>query len=335
MTEALRAARSRQLARLADGQKPPAPRAALAMAKSKAYQAAADAPATLRAYAADLAHFKAWCEAHGFQPMPASSETVGAYLAATGLGYALPTLRRRVAAIARAHRIAKQPLDTKHPAIRETLRGIARTHGEPARRSAALTTPEIRRLIEVCSDDLAGIRDRALILIGFAGALRRSELVGLDDAHVRPTPTGLRLMIPRSKTDTAGEGAEVGITCGSQADTCPVRALHAWLGAAAITDGPIFRRVTQWGTVGTQRLHPDAVRQILTRWAVAAGITGTLLEPVTPHGMRAGFVTTAYRNGVSDEEIMGHTRHRSLTTMRSYVRRAKLGGSSPSGKLDL
>jgi integrase len=335
MTEALRAARSRQLARLADGQKPPAPRAALAMAKSKAYQAAADAPATLLAYAADLAHFKAWCEAHGFQPMPASSETVGAYLAATGLGYALPTLRRRVAAIARAHRIAKQPLDTRHPAIRETLRGIARTHGEPARRSAALTTPEIRRLIEVCSDDLAGIRDRALILIGFAGALRRSELVGLDDAHVRPTPTGLRLMIPRSKTDTAGEGAEVGITCGSQADTCPVRALHAWLGAAAITDGPIFRRVTQWGTVGTQRLHPDAVRQILTRWAVAAGITGTLLEPVTPHGMRAGFVTTAYRNGVSDEEIMGHTRHRSLTTMRSYVRRAKLGGSSPSGKLDL
>jgi integrase len=238
--------------------------------------------------------------------MPASPETVGAYLAATGLGYALPTLRRRVAAIARAHRIAKQPLDTRHPAIRETLRGIARTHGEPARRSAALTTPEIRRLIEGCSDDLAGFRDRALILIGFAGALRRSELVGLDAAHVRPTPTGLRLMIPRSKTDAAGEGAEVGITRGSQADTCPVRALHAWLDAATITDGPIFRRVTQWGTVGTQRLHPDAVRQILTRRAAAAGITGTLLEPVTPRGMRAGFVTTAYRNGVSDDEIMGH-----------------------------
>jgi hypothetical protein len=104
--------------RLPAGQMPPAPRAALAGAKSKAYQAAADAPATLRAYAADLAHFKAWCEAHGFQPMPASPETVGAYLAAAGLGYALPTLRRRVAAIARAHRIAKHPLDTRHPAIR-------------------------------------------------------------------------------------------------------------------------------------------------------------------------------------------------------------------------
>ena len=335
MTDPLRVARARQLARLPDGQKPPAPRAALAIAKSRAYQAAADAPATLRAYAADLAHFKAWCEAHGFKPMPASPETVGAYLAAAGLGYALPTLRRRVAAIARAHRIAKQPLDTRHPAIRETLRGIARTHGEPARRSAALTTDEIRRLVEVCGDDLAGLRDRALLLIGFAGALRRSELVGLDVAHIRPTTAGLRLMIPRSKTDAAGEGAEVGIMRGTREDTCPVRALRAWLRAAEIGDGPLFRRITQWGTVGTKRLHPDAVRQILARRAPAAGIKGTRLEPVTPHGMRAGFVTTAYRNGVPDEEIMGHTRHRSLTTMRSYVRRAKLGSASPSGKLDL
>jgi integrase len=335
MTDPLRAARSRQLARLPAGEKPPAPRAALAIAKSKAYQAAADAPATLRAYAADLAHFKVWCEAHGFRPMPASPETVGAYLAAAGLGYALPTLRRRVAAIARAHRIAKQPLDTRHPAIRETLRGIARTHGEPARRSAALTTDEIRRLVEVCGDDLAGLRDRTLLLIGFAGALRRSELVGLDVAQVRPTSSGLRLLIPRSKTDAAGEGAEIGITRGVREDTCPVRALRAWLRAAKIADGPVFRRITQWGTVGTNRLHPDAVRQILARRAAAAGIKGTRLEPVTPHGIRAGFVTTAYRNGVPDEEIMGHTRHRSLTTMRSYVRRAKLGSASPSGKLDL
>jgi integrase len=335
MTDSVRAARSRQMARLPEGQKPPAPQAALAMARARAYQAAADAPATLRAYAADLANFKAWCEAHGFVPMPASPETVGAYLAAAGLGYALPTLRRRVAAIARAHRIAKHPLDTRHPAIRETLRGIARTHGEPARRSAALTTAEIRRLVEICGDDLAGLRDRALLLIGFAGALRRSELVGLEVAHIRPTPTGLRLMIPRSKTDAAGEGAEIGIVRGSHADTCPVGALRAWLRAAEIGDGPVFRRVTQWGTVGNKRLHPDAVRQILAKRAAAAGIKGTLLEPITPHGMRAGFITTAYRNRVPDEEIMGHTRHRSLTTMRSYIRRAKLGTASPSGKLDL
>jgi integrase len=335
MIDTLHAARSRQLARLPEGQKPPGPQAALAMAKSKAYQAAADAPATLRAYTADLSNFKAWCEAHGFEPMPASPETVGAYLAAAGLGYALPTLRRRVAAIARAHRIAKHPLDTRHPAIRETLRGIARTHGEPARRSAALTTVEIRRLAEVCGDDLASLRDRALLLVGFAGALRRSELVGLDVTDIRTTPSGLRLMIPRSKTDAAGEGAEVGITRGNQAETCPVRALRAWLRAAKIADGPVFRRVTQWGTIGKRRLHPDAVRQILIRRAAVAGIQGTLQEPVTPHGMRAGFITTAYGSGVPDEEIMGHTRHRSLNTMRSYIRRAKLESASPSGRLGL
>ena len=119
-------------------------------------------------------------------------------------------------------------------------------------------------------------------------------------------------MIPRSKTDAAGEGAEIGITSGADEVTCPVRALRAWLKAAEIVDGPVFRHVTHAGTVGLKRLHPDAVRQILRRRAATAGVKGTLMEPITPHGMRAGFVTTAYRNGVPDEEIMGHTRHRSL-----------------------
>jgi integrase len=328
-------ARSHQLARLPVGKKPSGPRAALAMAKSKAYQAAADAPATIRAYKTDLENFKAWCVAHGFAPMPAAPETVGAYLAAAGLGYALPTLRRRVAAIAHAHRIAKHPLDTRHPAIRETLRGIGRAHGEPARRCAALTTADIKRLVSTCHDDLTGLRDRALLLLGSAGAFRRSELIGLNVEHIRSTSAGIRIMIPRSKTDATGEGEEIGIPKGSAGETCPVRALRAWLAAAEISDGPVFRRVTRWNTVGTKRLHPDAVRQILARRAAAAGIKGTRTEPVTPHGMRAGFVTTAYKNGVTDEEIMGHTRHRSLTTMRSYVRRAKLGSQSPAGKLGM
>jgi hypothetical protein len=124
-------ARKRQLARLG-GAKPPTARAAIALAKSQAYQDAADAPATLRAYATDLANYRTWCDRHGFQPMPATPEVVGAYLAAAGEGYALPTLRRRVAAIARACGVAGQPLDTKHPAIRETLRGIGRKHGAPS-----------------------------------------------------------------------------------------------------------------------------------------------------------------------------------------------------------
>jgi integrase len=174
-----------------------------------------------------------------------------------------------------------------------------------------------------------------LLLLGFAGAFRRSELVGLNIEYIKPTSAGIRIMIQRSKTDATGEGEEIGIPKGSAGETCPVRALRAWLAAVEISDGPVFRRVTRWNTVGTERLHPDTVRQILAHRAAAARIKDTLMEPVTPHGMRAGFVTTAYKNGVSDEEIMGHTRHRSLTTMRSYVRRAKLGSQSPAGKLGL
>jgi integrase len=301
----------------------------MALAKSQAYQDAADAPATLRAYATDLANYKAWCDRHDFVAMPATPEVVGAYLAAAGEGYAMPTLRRRAAAIARACGVAGHPLDTKHPAIRETLRAIGRKHGSPSRRAAAITTTEVRKLCRACGTDLASARDRALLLLGFAGALRRSELVGLN------TRNGFVLLIGRSKTDTLGEGAEIAIPRGQADDTCPVAALKVWLALSELVAGPLFRKVNRGGVVEHARLSTDAVRQILLKRAAKAGLKGTLAEPFSPHGLRAGFITTAYRNGVPDEEIMGHTRHRSLTTMRSYVRRAKLSKDSPAGKLGL
>jgi len=307
----------------------------MALAKSKAYQDAADAPSTLRAYTADLANFVTWRHANGLGDGPTTPQIVGAYLAAAGDGYALPTLRRRVAAIARACGVDGHPLDTKHPAIRETLRGVARIHGSRARRSAALTTVEVRKLSRGCGDGLAGTRDRALFLLGFAGALRRSELVGLDVAHLTWTEDGLKLLIERSKTDKQGEGVEIALCRGRSAETCPVASLRAWLEAAEISTGPLFRKVGRGDKVAAARLSTDGVRQILLKRAAIAGIKGTLAEPVSPHGLRAGFVTTAYRNGVPDEEIMGHTRHRSLATMRSYVRRAKLSQTSPAGKLGL
>ncbi len=315
--------------------KPLTARAAMAMAKAQAYQDAADAPATLRAYASDLRNFEAWCARHGFASLPAAPDVVGAYLAAAGDGYAMQTLRRRVAAIARASGVAGHPLDTKHPAIRETLRGIGRTHGSRGRRSAALTTAELKKLSRVCEPGLAGDRDRALLLTAFAGALRRSELVALDVERLTWSNDGVKLLLGKSKTDKQGEGAEVMIVFGRQEDTCPVRALRCWLDAAAIKTGPVFRKVNKAARVEARRLSEDAVRQILLRRAAQAGVKGSLAEPVSPHGLRAGFVTTAYRNGVPDEEIMGHTRHRSLTTMRSYVRRAKLSQRSPAGKLGL
>jgi len=299
MASSFPAARKRQLTRLG-GAKPPTARAAMALAKSQAYQDAADAPATLRAYATDLANYRTWCERYGFDQMPATPEVAGAYLAAAGEGYALPTLRRRVAAIARACGIDGHPLDTKHPAIRETLRGITRKHGAPARRAAALTTAEVRRLSRTCGTDLAGLRDRALILVGFAGAMRRSELVALDVEHVTWTKGGMKLLIERSKTDAEGEGAEIDVPLGQSPETCPVTALQQWLTMATISAGPIFRKVIRGGSAEAGRLVSDAARQILLKRAGKAGLKGTLAEPVSPHGLRAGFVTTAYHNGVPD-----------------------------------
>jgi integrase len=315
--------------------KPKTAAAAIVLAKSQAYQDAADAQSTLKAYASDFAHFEAWCNKHGFPSTEPDPAITGAYLAAAGEGYAPATLRRRVAAIARAFGVAGHPLDTTHPAIRETLRGIARRHGSRQRRAAALTAADIRMICAVCDRSLPGVRDRTLILLGFAGAFRRSELVGLDVEHIGWTRQGMTILIARSKTDKAGEGAEIAIPFGSSPETCPVRALKAWLQKARIAAGPLFRKVNKGGHVATRRLSADAVRSILLRRAKQAGLKSKWREPVSPHSLRAGFVTAAYGSGVPDEEIMRHTRHKNLATMRSYVRRSKLNTSSPAGKIGL
>ena len=244
-------------------------------------------------------------------------------------------LERRLAAIGHRHRLHSFPWNPGHPAIRTTLKGIFRQHGSIRRQAAALTSVELRALLATCTGDLAGLRDRALLLLGFAGALRRSELVGIDLEHLRFTPSGLRLRLPRSKGDPDGEGIELGIPRGKRKETCPVRALETWLEHSATRYGPVFRKVDQWGNVEHTRLGADAVRRILLRRAAAAKLTVHATERLSPHGLRAGFVTEAYMAGARDEQIMAHSRHRDLKTMRGYVRRAGLVTDSPVTLLDI
>ncbi len=313
----------------------PTPSRARSRLGAERYLGAADAPATVRAYTADWKHFSRWCEARDLRPMPASPTLVGDYLSDLGEGYARSTLRRKVAAIARANRHAGHPLDTRHPSIRDVLRGIGRTHGSPPKRAQALATEEVQRLVVTCNDSLVGLRDRALLLVAFAGALRRSELCGIEVGHITWKPRSLELLIPSSKTDAEGDGARIGIPRGKIEATCPVRALRAWLDATGIEHGPVFRAVTRHSTIRSAALSGEAVRLVVLKRARLAGIKGSRLEPISPHGLRAGFVTSAYRANVPDEEIMGHSRHRSLATMRSYVRRSKLSHASPAGKVGL
>jgi site-specific recombinase XerD len=145
----------------------PTPEGERALRDALGYIDRADAPDTRRAYAGDWRHFNAWCLQVGLSPLPATPATLAAYLAAYAEAHAPATLRRRLAAIARVHREARHPFDARDPAIRAALRGIARAHAAPARQSAALTTAEIRALVRTCDPNLAGLRDRALLLLGY------------------------------------------------------------------------------------------------------------------------------------------------------------------------
>ncbi len=320
---------------LTPAQPGPSPEALDALAAAIDFADQALAPATLRAYRADWRHFCAWCQAARWAPLPAEAETVAAYLASLATTHRSSAIARRLAALSRAHRLASQPWPTAHPAIRNTLRGIRRRHGKPPQQAAALATEEIRRLVATCDRSLPGLRDRSLLLLGYAGALRRSELVAIDHAHLNFTADGLRLMIPRGKGDQDGMGTVLGIPRGATPETCPVRALQDWLRAASCTRGPVFRGIDKRGVIGLRALHPDAVRQILGKRATLAGLTVATGERLSPHGLRAGFITQAYINGARDEQIMDHTRQKDFRTMRGYVRRAKLVTDSPAKLLGL
>jgi integrase len=306
-----------------------------ALAAAEALAGKAAAPATLRAYKADWAHYAAWCSRVGLVPVPAAPRTVGAYLASLALSHAPTTVRRRLAAIGKMHRFNDLPWNPSHRDIQGPLQGLLRQYGRPVQKAAPLSTDMLRQLIATCDRSARGRRDRALLLFGFAGAMRRSELVALRVEDVVVVPGGLRLRILRGKTDQAGEGAEIGLPRGRHVETCPFRAFEDWQAVAERKAGPLFRRVSTAGRIGDTALHPDAVRQILAYRVRLAGLSIEGFDRLSAHALRVGFITEAYGKGVRDEDIMRHTRHRDLRTMRGYVRRAGLVTESPAGVLDL
>jgi integrase len=270
----------------------------------------------------------------GFTPVPAEPATVGAYLASL-IDHAPTTIRRRLAALAKMHRFNDLPWNAAHRDIQGPLQGLLRARGRPVDKAAPLTLDILRALLATCDVSARGRRDRALLLFGFAGAMRRSELVALQVEDVAEVAGGLRLRILRGKTDQEGQGAEIGLPRGRHVETCPLRAFHAWQAVAKRRAGPLFRRISTGDRVGDAALHPDAVRRILAHRVALAGVTLPGFERLSAHSLRGGFITEAYGKGVRDEDIMRHTRHRDLRTMRGYVQRAGLVTESPAGALDL
>jgi integrase len=294
------------------------------------YATSATATATRTAYRLDWACFAGWTASHGLDARPARPETVGLYLTAMAPTLRVSTLERRLAAIAIAHRLAGHQLDTRHPAIRDVLRGIRRAHGSARRQAAAATVDLVKAMAASCDDELLGRRDQALLLLGFAGAFRRSELVALQVEDVVEEESGLRLTIRRSKGDQAGAGQVVGISRTGSA-TCPVAALAAWREAAAIAAGPLFRSVDRHGRIGDS-LSDKAVALVVKRRAELAGLDPALFSG---HSLRAGLATSAAAHGLEERDIQRQTRHRSLTVLRRYIRDGDLFRANVSGRVGL
>lgn len=266
----------------------------------------------------DFAIFEAWCAQRDATALPASSKTVAAYLAWEAARSRPSTIGRRVAAIRYAHKLAGLDVPTDDERVKATVRGIRRTKGTAAAKKAPATADRIIAMANTGQGKVA-LRDRALLLLGFAGAFRRSELVALDVAHIEQTDAGLRVTIVQSKTDQEGKGEAIAILRGDVA--CPVNALTEWLAAAAIVEGPIFRPVGKGGRVRSSRLSDRSVANIVKAHAARVGLDP---KAFAGHSLRAGFLTSAAARGAKVFKMMDVSRHRSVETVRGYVRDAEL-----------
>lgn len=302
--------------------------------QARQFIAGAKSRNTHRAYRSDWQHFDAWCHAQGLASLPASPETVTLYMTALAADHKPASLTRKLTSISKVHEAARlpSPATMQHAVVSETMKGIRRALGTAQPGKEPLLTANLVAILDALDDGLTGTRDRALLLMGFAGGFRRSELANLDVDDVTKTEDGLIIRVRRSKTDPEGKGATVALPYGSAAATCPVRCYDTWIAAASITAGPVFRAVDRHGHVAPGRLDAGSIARIVKRAAAVAG-----LDPAryAGHSLRAGFATQAFLNGAAEVSIMRQTRHKSLDTLRKYIRDRSLFRENPAAKLGL
>jgi site-specific recombinase XerD len=287
------------------------------LARARVYVEGSHAKQTLEAYAADWKHFGTWCDKHKRRALPAAPETIICYLVETAERYRVATLDRRLASISYYHKQARHSLPTKDPEVERTMRGIRRAKGMAPNGKTPLLPAQLRQAIDVLPDTLLGKRDHAVLVIGFAGAFRRSELVALTMEDIQTTREGLIVTLRRSKTDQEGQTMVRGLPRGASETTCPVRVLEQWVTAAKITTGPIFRPVNRYGTVSTKALSGLAVPRIVKEALTRAGIDA---KDYSGHSLRAGLVTAAAMAGVSERIIILQTGHKNIAVLRRYIR---------------
>ena len=290
---------------------------------------------TIRAYAADWDHFKAWCDTYRVVSLPAAAETVALYITDLAEGItdykaSVATIQRRLVAISQRHKAEGCEVPTQAQAVKSVMAGIRRSVGVHQDKKLPILTEHIRSWAAVLPAGVTSIRDRALILLGYAGAFRRSELVALDVSNLEFTKSGVKVTIKRSKTDQDGAGYVKAVYYGSDPAVCPVLALQDWL--KFVQSGPLFRRVWQNGRVDTTRLSDKVVDLVVKDLCQSIGLDADLYGA---HSLRAGHITQAKINGAADTDIMRQSGHKSMAVFAGYIRDADLFRNNSSGRLGL
>lgn len=292
--------------------------------------------ATRSGYARDVADFEAFCTAHGLASLPPSPPVIALYLAQLSTRMRPATIARRMAAIAdRSKCVGYGTEALRSFAVQETWKGIRRTLGVAPVVKSPLTAPAIREVARACPDTLLGSRDRVLLLVGYAGGFRRSELAAIELRHLTfaldsvTIPDSVNIHIPRSKTDQESEGRTVRLPRIASEATCPVTAIRNWVSSSGLREGFLLRSVDRHGRVGGG-LNPDSIARILKRAAARANLAIDVSE-ISSHSLRSGLVTEASQQGMSPLAVMEVTGHRTMAVVKRYFRGQLAGGPSAAG----
>jgi site-specific recombinase XerD len=292
---------------------------------------------TIRAYKSDFKDFGAFCAKHNFKTLPTDPKIVSLYLTyLSGRGAKMSTLRRRLVSISMMHKLKGHYLDTKHPVIIENLMGIKRTKGSIQRGKKPILINQLKAIINVINeekiDEIKKIRDKTIILVGFGGGFRRTELISIDHEDLEFVPEGVKITIKRSKTDQFGEGMIKGLPYFSNQEYCPVAHLKKWLEISKIKNGSIFRRFTKGCSLNKNRLTDQSVVLLIKGYLNLAGIEN---KNYSGHSLRSGFATVSAESGADERSIMAMTGHKSTQMVRRYIQEANLFKNNALNKIKL
>ena len=291
---------------------------------------------TLRAYKSDFKDFGAFCARHGFDSLPTEPKIVSLYLTHLSKNLKISTLRRRLVSISMVHKLKGHYLDTKNPIIIENLMGIKRVKGSIQKGKKPILINHLKAIINIIDQQKIGeikkARDKTIILVGFGGGFRRTEIISIDHEDLEFVPEGVKITIKRSKTDQFGEGMIKGLPYFSNENYCPVINLKKWLELSNIKSGPIFRRFSKGLTLTKNRLTDQSVVLIIKDYLNLAGIENTNFSG---HSLRSGFATVAAESGADERSIMAMTGHKTTQMVRRYIREANIFKNNALNKIKI